>query len=104
MGPRRICGAGLMVIVFGCARSARAETGPFAVGTWLVAVALTLPGAYMNPALTLGALLATGPVALSAQGILSHVPSQCAGALLAFGIIRAAYEPGTATNRSSAKP
>jgi glycerol uptake facilitator-like aquaporin len=96
--------AGLMVIVFGCARSARAETGPFAVGTWLVAVALTLPGAYMNPALTLGALLATGPVALSTQGILSHVPSQCAGALLAFGIIRAAYEPGTATNRSSAKP
>jgi glycerol uptake facilitator-like aquaporin len=95
--------AGLMVVVFGCARSARAETGPFAVGTWLVAVALTVPGAYMNPALTVGALLAAGPAALSGQGILNHVPSQCAGALLAFSIIRAAYEPSAATNRSSTK-
>jgi glycerol uptake facilitator-like aquaporin len=96
--------AGLMIIVFGCARSARAETGPFAVGAWLVGVAMTIPGAYMNPALTLGALLAAGPVALSGPGVLNRVPSQCAGALLAFGIICAAYELSTATHRSPAKP
>jgi glycerol uptake facilitator-like aquaporin len=96
--------AGLMIIVFGCARSARAETGPFAVGTWVVAVAMTAPSAYMNPALTVGALLAAGPVSLSGQGILNHVPSQCAGALLAFAIICAAYEPSAATNRRSANP
>ena len=36
--------------------------------------------------------------------VLSHIPSQCAGAMLAFGIIRAAYESSTITNRSSAKP
>jgi glycerol uptake facilitator-like aquaporin len=98
-----IATAGLMIIVFGCARSARAEAGPFAVGAWIGAVALTVPGANMNPALTLGALLAAGPVALGGQGILNHVPSQCAGALLAFGIIRAAYQSSGATNRSSAR-
>jgi glycerol uptake facilitator-like aquaporin len=95
--------AGLLVVVFGCARSARAETGPFAVGTWVVAAAMTVPSAYMNPALTVGALWAAGPVALSTQGILNHVPAQCAGALLAFAIIRAAYEPSAAADRSSAK-
>jgi glycerol uptake facilitator-like aquaporin len=83
--------AGLLVVVFGCARSQRAETGPFAVGAWLLAVAVTLPSAYANPALTLGALVAAGPVALSGPDVLRHVPSQFLGAMLAFAFIRAAY-------------
>lgn len=85
--------AGLMVVVFGCARSRRAETGPFAVGAWLLAIAVTLPTASANPALTLGALVAAGPVALSGPDALRHVPSQLLGALLAFALIRAAYAP-----------
>jgi len=83
--------AGLLVVVFGCARSGRAEVGPFAVGTCLLAVAITVPRAYVNPALTIGALMAAGPVGLSGPDVLRHVPSQCLGALLAFAIIRAAY-------------
>jgi glycerol uptake facilitator-like aquaporin len=86
-----VASAGLLVVVFGCARSGRAETGPFAVGAWLLAIAVTLPSAYANPALTLGALVAAGPVALGGPDVLRHVPSQFAGALLAFGIIRAAF-------------
>jgi arsenate reductase len=89
-----IATTGLLVIVFGCARSARAQTGPFAVGTWVVAAAATVPSAFMNPALSLGALLASGPAALNGAAFLTHVPSQCAGALLAFGIVRAAYYSG----------
>lgn len=83
--------AGLLVVVFGCARSERAETGPFAVGAWLIATAVTVPRAYVNPALTVGALAAAGPVALSGADVLRHVSSQFIGALLAFGIIRAAF-------------
>lgn len=86
-----IATAGLLVVVFGCARSARAETGPFAVGAWLLAAAVTMPHAYVNPALTVGALVAAGPVALSGPDVLRHVPSQFLGALAAFGIIRAAF-------------
>jgi glycerol uptake facilitator-like aquaporin len=83
--------AGLLLVVFGCARSGRAETGPFAVGTWLLGTAVTVPRAYVNPALTVGALAAAGPVALSGPDVLRHLPSQFLGALLAFGIIRAAF-------------
>ena len=36
--------------------------------------------------------------------MLTYIAAQTAGALLAFAIIRAAYEPSAATNRSSAKP
>jgi len=83
-----IATAGLMVVIFGCARSGRVETGPFAVGTWLSATAIAVPNAYVNPALTVGALAAAGPAALSGAGVLHHVPSQFLGALLAFGVIR----------------
>jgi glycerol uptake facilitator-like aquaporin len=85
--------AGLLVVVLGCARSGRADTGPFAVGAWLLAIAVTLPSAFANPALTLGTLVAAGPVALGGADVLRHVPSQFLGALLAFALIRAAYAP-----------
>jgi hypothetical protein len=83
--------AGLMTIVFGCARSGRAQTGPFAVGAWLVAIAVAVPSAFVNPALTAGAWVAAGPVALTTRNVLIHLPPQCVGALLAFVIVRATY-------------
>ncbi|WP_377805931.1 aquaporin [Azospirillum sp. A29] len=84
--------AGLMIIVFGCSRSGRAQTGPFAVGAWLTAAILATPsGSYANPAVTLGALFTGGPVALSGGSALLYVLAQSAGALAAFLVISIAY-------------
>ena len=87
-----LAAAGLMAVVFGCARGGRAETGPFAVGAWLAAAILAMPSAsYANPAVTLGALFAAGPIGLSLSTALVYVPAQVAGALVALLVIAVAY-------------
>jgi glycerol uptake facilitator-like aquaporin len=83
---------GLMIIVFGCARSGRTETGPFAVGAWLAGAIVAIPStSYANPAVTLGALVATGPVALPLETAVAYVPAEVVGAVLALLVISAAY-------------
>ncbi len=100
-----LASAGLMVVVFGCARGGRAETGPFAVGAWLTAAILATPSAsYANPAVTLGALFAVGPIALSLSTALVYVPVQVVGALVAFLVIAAAYPRRTFIGRPAAAP
>jgi glycerol uptake facilitator-like aquaporin len=48
-----VASAGLLTIVLGCGRSAKWETGPFAVGAWLTAAILATPStSYANPAVT----------------------------------------------------
>lgn len=81
--------AGLMLVVFGCARSGKAETGPFAVAAWLAAAILALPStSYANPAVALGAALTAGPVALPAGALAWFWPAQAVGALAALICIR----------------
>jgi glycerol uptake facilitator-like aquaporin len=83
---------GLMIVVFGCTRSGRAETGPFAVGVWLAAAIIATPStSYANPAIVVSALFAAGPVALSATTALLYVPAEVSGALIAFVIVGFAY-------------
>jgi glycerol uptake facilitator-like aquaporin len=83
---------GLMTIVFGCARSGRTETGPFAVGAWLVAAIIAMPStSYANPAMTFAALFADGPIALSLPTVAFYLLAQLAGALLALLIVTVAY-------------
>ena len=87
-----IAATGLMVVVFGCARSGRTESGPFAAGAWLVAAILATPSAsYGNPALTLGAVFAAGPIALSPTTAALYGCAEIVGALLALPIIAIAY-------------
>lgn len=87
-----VAAAGLMTIVLGCARSTRWETGPFAVGAWLVAAIIATPStSYANPAVTLAAIFAPGLVGLSPLTALTFVLTQTAGMLAAIGINRIAY-------------
>lgn len=87
-----IASAGLMIIVFGCARSGRAQTGPFAVGAWLCGAILTMPsGSCANPAIAVAALFAAGPAALPLPTVLSYLPAEIVGALLALLVISIAY-------------
>jgi glycerol uptake facilitator-like aquaporin len=87
-----LAAAGLMIVVFGCARSSRTETGPFAVGAWLAAAIIATPStSYANPAIVVSAVFAAGPVALPATSALLYVPAEVAGALLALIVIAIAY-------------
>ncbi len=82
----------LMIVVLGCARSGRAETGPFAVGAWLAgAIVATPSGSYANPAIALGAIVASGPIALSVNTAFLYVPAEIAGALLALLVVAVTY-------------
>ena len=93
-----LASAGLMAVVFGCIRSKRAETGPFAVGAWLTAAILATPSAsYANPAVTLGAAFAAGPIALDRPTTLLFIAVEILGALIAFAIIRFIFPPDAMT-------
>lgn len=84
-----VASAALMLVVFGCARGLKAETGPFAVAAWLSAAILASPStSYANPAVALGAALSAGPVALAPQALAWFWPAQVGGALAAFLCIR----------------
>lgn len=82
----------LMIVVFGCVRSERKETGPFAVGAWLTSGILALPSAsYANPVIVLAALFVDGPMALAPRTALVYALVELAGALVALLIIGIAY-------------
>lgn len=92
-----VASAGLMLIVLGSARSGRPETGPFAVGAWLVAAIIATPtGSYANPAVVVGALVAAGPVALGIGSALPYIAAEIAGAVLALAIVTGLF-PGKET-------
>jgi len=83
-----IASAGLMLVVFGVAWRASADTGPFAVGAWLLAAILATPtGSYANPAVTAGAAVTSGPFALGEGTAFLYVGAEVAGALAAFLLI-----------------
>ncbi|HEY4253880.1 MAG TPA: aquaporin [Roseomonas sp.] len=86
-----IATAGLMIIVFGASRAGRGDAGPFAVGAWLTGMIVFTPSSYANPALVIGALVATGPILLDAGTALLFIPAQVAGGLLAIGVVTAGY-------------
>jgi glycerol uptake facilitator-like aquaporin len=94
-----IATAGLMIVVFGCARSARRDPGrldygPIAVAAWLLASILIMPsGSYANPAVSIGALVSTGPVALSSGMTAAYVLVELVGAVIAFGLISITHPP-----------
>lgn len=84
--------AGLMIIVFGCARSGRTGAGPFAVGAWLVAAIVATPSnSYANPAITFAAVFADGPIALPGARVWPYLAAEAMGALIAFAVIAIAY-------------
>ena len=87
-----IATAALMTLVFSYARSGRRETGPFAVGIWIVAASIATPSASLaNPAVTLAGLVTGGSFALSAPLAGIYLLAQCAGALIALPLIACAY-------------
>lgn len=83
-----VASAGLLLVALGASRSGRAETGPFAVGVWVMAAIIATPTAsYANPAVVLGAMATAGPMALGGESAVAYVGAEMAGALLALGVV-----------------
>ena len=101
LASETLASAGLMVIVFGCARSRRTETGPFPVAAWLAGAILISPsGSYANPAVTLASIAPIGPTHLTVVTAISYVGVEVLGALLALGIILLTYPQCARRSRS----
>lgn len=84
-GSEFVASAGLMLVVFGASRSGQSQTGPFAVGAWLIGAILATPsGSYANPAVVAGALVTTGPLSISVRSAVPYVSAEIAGALVAL--------------------
>lgn len=96
-GGELVASAGLMLVVFGCMRSGRTDTGPFAVGAWLVADIIATPtAAYANPAVVFGALVTNGPLHLATGSAAPYLLGEALGALVAFGLIHTFFPAGSA--------
>jgi glycerol uptake facilitator-like aquaporin len=92
-----VAACGLMLVVFGCARSGRPESGPIGVGAWLAAAIISLPsGSVANPAIAIGCLFAVGPVSLSKGTVASYVPAELLGGLISFLLISVCYPRNSA--------
>jgi glycerol uptake facilitator-like aquaporin len=86
------CSFGLMLVVFGCARSGQRDTGPIAVGAWLAAAIIATPSlSYANPAITIAAVVSNGPVRVSMTVACLYVIAQILGALIALWSISVLY-------------
>jgi glycerol uptake facilitator-like aquaporin len=96
-----LASAGLMIVVFGSSQGGRKETGPIAVGAWLMAAIIAMPsGSYANPAIALAAVTVDAPMALSVGVATSYVLAEIAGSSIALAVIAIAYPRASRTSSS----
>lgn len=87
-----LASAGLLLIVFGCSRSALKEAGAIAVGAWLAGAIVATPShSFANPAIVFAAIIAAGPISISSSTALFYIAAEIVGALLAFVIVEVIY-------------
>ena len=80
---------GLLLVIFGVARSGRASMAPFAVGAYITgAYWFTSSTSFANPAVTIGRSLTNTFAGIAPSSIPAFVVAQIAGALLAVAVAR----------------
>ncbi|MGI8795062.1 MAG: MIP/aquaporin family protein [Acidimicrobiia bacterium] len=83
---------GLLLVVFGVARSGRAGFAPFAVGAWVGgAYFFTSSTSFANPAVTVGRTLTDTFTGIAAASVPAFVVAQLIGAILAVAVVRVLY-------------
>jgi glycerol uptake facilitator-like aquaporin len=83
---------GLLVVIFGTARSGRSELVAFAVGGYLVAAYwFTSSTSFANPAVTVARMFSNTFAGIAPASVLPFVGAQVVGAVLGYGLIRALY-------------
>jgi glycerol uptake facilitator-like aquaporin len=83
---------GLVLVVFGVARSGRASVAPFAVGAYIMAAFFfTSSTSFANPAVTVARMLSNTFAGIAPSSVPLFVAGQLVGAVLALGVVRLLY-------------
>lgn len=83
---------GLLLVVFGVARSGRASAAPFAVGAYIAgAYFFTASTSFANPALTVARALSETFAGIAWRSVPAFLLAQLAGAVLAVVVVRVLY-------------
>jgi glycerol uptake facilitator-like aquaporin len=83
---------GLVLVVFGVARSGRASVAPFAVGAYIMAAFFfTSSTSFANPAVTIARMLSNTFAGIDPSSVPPFLASQLVGAVLALGVVRLLY-------------
>lgn len=83
---------GLLLVIFGTARSGKVSTTPFAVGAYIAgAYFFTSSTSFANPAVTLGREFSNTFAGISPPSVLPFVAAQLIGSALAWLTIRTLY-------------
>jgi glycerol uptake facilitator-like aquaporin len=83
---------GLLIVIFGAARSGRVSQLPFAVGAYIAAAYwFTSSTSFANPAVTLARTLTSSFSGIAPRSAAMFVLMQLGGALAAYAVVRALY-------------
>ena len=83
---------GLLLVIFGIARSGRSGAAPFAVGAYITgAYFFTASTSFANPAVTMARALSNTFAGIAPASVLPFIAAQGVGAALAYGAIRLLY-------------
>lgn len=92
-----IATAGLLVVIFGVARSGAVRAVPLAVGAWLTAaIYATSSTSFANPAVTVARMLTDTYTGIAPSGVPAFLAAQLVGAAAAGGLIAWLFRPDPA--------
>jgi arsenate reductase len=89
--------AGLLVVIFGVARSRHPGAAPAAVGAWIAAaIYATSSTSFANPAVTVGRVLTDSYTGIAPPGVLPFLAAEVVGALAAAALVGWLFRPDPA--------
>ena len=92
---------GLLLVIFGLARSERSSITPAAVGAYITAAYFFCSStSFANPAITIGRMFSNSFAGIAPASVPGFVGAQIVGAILAIGLIAALY-PGITPQEAS---
>ncbi|MBJ7595822.1 MAG: aquaporin family protein [Candidatus Dormibacteraeota bacterium] len=96
---------GLLLVIFGLARSRRAHMAPFAVGAYITgAYFFTASTSFANPAVSIARMFSDTFAGISPGSVPGFVIFQVVGSIVAFGAIRLLYPTFVDTQRVVVMP
>jgi glycerol uptake facilitator-like aquaporin len=92
---------GLLVVIFGTARSGRTERVAFAVGGYILAAYwFTSSTSFANPAVTIARMLSNSFAGIAPASVGAFVLAQLLGAAIGYALIRALYPTAVRTSHA----
>jgi glycerol uptake facilitator-like aquaporin len=93
---------GLMLVIFGLARTGRSQLTPAAVGAYIgAAYFFTSSTSFANPAITFGRMLSNSFAGIGPSSVPSFIGAQCVGGVLAVAVVKTLFPKPTPTDSPS---